>query len=104
MLIRTRNWVHLAGASTSGLVWLDAILAPRALAGSRIVFGQMGPNDEAASLGNRFYFPVADSDYPRLAEMNFAQTASPGLFGSREELLAEWERRLAFVATQGPDE
>jgi hypothetical protein len=103
VLFRTPNWVHLASSSTVGIVWLDAILVPKALAGSRIVFGD-AEQDEAAALGNRFFLPVAGNGYPRLAELSFTSSDMPGLFGTREELLDEWSRRLAFVAAQSADE
>ena len=103
VLFRTANWVHLASSSSVGIVWLDAILVPKALAGSRIVFGD-AQQDEAAALGNRFYLPVAGNGYPRLAELSFTSSEVPGLFGKRADLLDEWSRRLAFVATQSADE
>ena len=103
VLFRTPNWVHIASSSASGLMWLDATLAPRALAGSRIVFGDPEV-DEGAVLGNRFFLPVAGDGYPRLAEVRFGGTDSPGLFGNRDELIAEWSKKLALVAPQSPDE
>jgi WD40 repeat protein len=103
VLFRTSNWVHRASSSDSGLLWLDAILVPKALANARMVFGD--PElDEAAALGNRFFLPVAADGYPRLAELSFALTDGPGLFGSKDSLLEEWQRKLAFVPAQGPDQ
>ena len=95
--------MHRASSSETGLLWLDSILAPKALANARMVFGD--PElDEAAALGNRFYLPVAADGYPRLAELSFALTEGPGLFGSRESLLEEWRRKLAFVPAQSTDQ
>ena len=91
VLFRTSNWVHRASTSQTGLIWQDAILAPRALTNARMVFGD--PNqDEAAALGNRFFLPVAADGYPRLAELSFAAARGPGLFGNKDELLDEWRR------------
>jgi WD40 repeat protein len=103
VLFRTPNWVHRASSSAQGLIWLDAILIPKALDGARMVFGD--PElDEAAALGNRFYLPVAADGYPRLAELDFTAAHVQGLFGNKDELLQEWRRRLALVSTQGPNE
>ena len=102
VLFRTANWVHRAGSSGSGLIWLDSILAPKALANARMVFGDPGI-DEAAALGNRFYLPVTADGYPRLAELSFSASHAQGLFGNKDQLLDEWRRRLAFVPAQSSD-
>ena len=103
VLFRTPNWTHRAGSSGSGLIWLDAILVPKALANARMVFGDPGV-DEAAALGNRFYLPMAADGYPRLAELSFSASHAQGLFGNKDQLFDEWRRRLAFVPAQGTDE
>ena len=102
VLFRTPNWVHLASSSGTGLVWLDAILVPKALAGARMVFGD--PEiDQGAALGNRFYLPVAADGYPRLAELSFSASHAQGLFGNKALLLDDWQSRLAFVPAQSPN-
>jgi WD40 repeat protein len=103
VLFRTSNWVHQASSLESGLIWLDAILAPKALTNARMVFGDP-ERDEAAALGNRFFLPVAADGYPRLAELDFTAASGSGLFGNKETLLEEWRRRLALVPAQSPDE
>ncbi len=103
VLFRTPNWVHRASSSASGLNWLDAVLAPKALASARMVFGDPKV-DQAAALGNRFFLPVAADGYPRLAELSFSASHAQGLFGNKDELLYEWQRRLAFVPAQSSDE
>ncbi len=103
VLFRTSNWVHRAGSSGGGLIWLDAVLAPKALAHARMVFGDPGV-DQAAALGNRLYLPVAADGYPRLAELSFSASHAQGLFGNKDQLFDEWRRRLAFVPAQGADE
>jgi WD40 repeat protein len=103
VLFRTSNWVHRASTAQTGLIWQDAILAPKALTNARMVFGDP-KQDEAAALGNRFFLPVAADGYPRLAELSFTATRGPGLFGNKDELLNEWRRKLAIVTAQGPDE
>ena len=103
VLFRTPNWVHRASSSANGLLWLDAVLAPKALAGARMVFGDPQV-DQAAALGNRLYLPVAADGYPRLAELSFASAHAQGLFGNKDQLLDEWSNRLALVPAQSPDE
>lgn len=101
VLFRTSNWTHRASSSADGLAWTDAILIPRAVVGTRIVFGD--PEVDSA-LGNRFYLPVAGEGFARLAELSFSGPGEPGLFGNKDQLIEEWSRRLALVAAQGPDE
>lgn len=103
VLFRTPNWAHRASSSGTGLVWLDAILVPKALANARMVFGDPEV-DQGAALGNRFYLPVAADGYPRLAELSLSASHAQGLFGNKDQLLEEWRRRLAFVPAQSPDE
>jgi WD40 repeat protein len=103
VLFRTANWVHRASSSVGGLFWTDSMLAPKAIAGSRIVFGN-SETDSGAALGSHFFLPVAGDGRVRLAELNFVATGAPGLFGNKDQLIAEWRRKLAVVAAQGPDE
>ncbi len=103
VLIRTPGWIHRASSSSSGLRWMDAMVVPRTLTGARLVFGA-ALEDSASALGNRFYLPVPGNGFARLAEMRFASTTGPGLFGNKDELISEWMRKLAFVPAQGADE
>ena len=95
VLFRTPRWVHRASSAISGLRWLDAVFAPRSIAGASLVFGDMDSNQFAAT-GTRAYLPVAGPGYVQLAELNFDANRGPALFGNREELLAEWRRRLGL--------
>jgi len=90
ILFRTDRWVHRASSSTAGLVWLDSALGPRALHGGQIVFGAPGTN-----LASRAFVPAARGGFVELVELSFPGSSGEGLFGSREELLLEWQRRLA---------
>ena len=102
-MFRTSNWVHRASSSVIGLIWLDAILIPKALSNKRMVFGD--PElDEAAALGNRVFLPVAGDGFARLAELSFTASRGPGLFGNKDQLIDEWRRKLSLVTTQGSDE
>jgi len=105
VLIRTARWVHRASSSLTGLMWLDSVFAPMSLHGAGIVFGGLDASDPGA---NRMYLPEIRNGSIELVELGFRAPSSPGLFGNRKELLAEWrprlEGRLAEVAAQGPDE
>jgi len=96
-LFRTARWVHRVSLSSSGLHWIDAAFAPKPLQGARIVFG-------TGDAARRAYLPAARNGFVELVELAFPGTAQPGLFGNREELLAEWRARLGVVdADEVPD-
>ncbi len=97
VLFRTPRWVHRASASATGLIWLDALLAPPVLAGARIVFGDASANADRA-LGNRVYVPVADDGVPGLRELDFVNRTGPVLFGNKDQLLSDWRTRLGYAA------
>ena len=103
VLFRTSNWIHRASSSATGLIWIDATLAPKSLGAARMVFGDPD-TDDATTLGNRVYLPVAGDGFARLAELNFTSARGPRLFGNKDRLLDEWRRKLAIVAPQSPDE
>ncbi len=92
VLFRTARWIHRAGSSPTGLVWIDAILGPKAVNGGHLVFAK-GSNS-AAARGNRLYLPVAGEAFVRLARLSFGGDQGPGLFGKKQQLLEEWNRRL----------
>ena len=79
------------------------MLAPKAVPGARIIFGDPAAESTSA-LGSHFYLPVAGDGRVRLAKLNFAATGAPGLFGNKDQLIEEWRRKLAIVAAQSPDE
>ena len=97
VLFRTSRWLHLANSAPSGLIWTDALPAPKALASARMIFGEPGTNGTAT--GDRVYVPVAGDGFVRLAELNFATLKGPGLFGNKDELLEEWRRKLGLSST-----
>jgi len=103
VLFRTSNWIHRASSSVAGLIWIDAMLAPKPLSAARMVFGNPAA-DDAAALGNRVYLPVASDGFVRLAELNFSSAGGPGLFGNKDQLIEEWRRKLAIVTPQSPNE
>ena len=103
VLFRTNNWIHLASSSIAGLVWIDAMLAPKALDHARMVFGDPAA-DNAAALGNRVLLPIAGAEFVELAELKFAASNGPTLFGNRDRLLEEWMKKLGLtVDASGPE-
>ena len=103
VLFRTSNWIHRVSSSAVGLIWIDAMLAPRALKDARMVFGNPAV-DSAAALGNKVYLPVAGDGNVRLAELSFTASHGTGLFGNKQQLLDEWRSKLAIVPPQSSDE
>ncbi|MCH8060368.1 MAG: AAA-like domain-containing protein [Proteobacteria bacterium] len=99
VLFRTPRWIHRASSAGSGLIWLDAMLAPKALDGARMVFGD--PAIDAAALGNRVYLPVAGDGFVHLAELKFGAVQGPGLFGNKDKLVEEWRRKFGAIAADG---
>ena len=92
VLFRNARWIHRAGSSRTGLVWIDAILGPKAVNGGHMVFAS--DSNSAAATGNRLYLPVAGDAFVRLVQLNFGDDQGPGLFGKKQKLLEEWYRRL----------
>ena len=95
VLFRTSRWIHRASSAASGLIWLDAALAPRSIGAARMVFGDSN-TDKAAPLGNRIYLPLAGDGFVQLVELNFDSNRGPALFGNKELLLNEWRHRLGI--------
>jgi WD40 repeat protein len=96
VFLRTSRWTHRAAASINGLHWVDSVISPKPLNGARIVFGPVG-----SDTANRAYFPAARNGFVDLVELAFPGSARPGLFGNREDLLAEWRDRLGVSVAQG---
>jgi WD40 repeat protein len=92
VLFRTARWIHQAGSSSTGLVWIDAIRGPKAVNGGHMVFGSH--SNSAVAAGNHVYLPVAGDFFVRLVRLNFRDDEGPGLFGNRRKLLEEWYLRL----------
>ena len=87
---RTPRWIHRVSSSTSGLIWLDAILAPRPVHGGNIVA------NAATSAGNEIRLPVVRAGSVTLAQLRFDSSETPALFGNRDELIEEWRTRLGL--------
>jgi len=88
-LIRTTRWVHHVSSSAAGLVWRDSVFGPKPLNGARVV--------SAYPQSNRLYVPAIRNDFIELVELSFPGSQKAGLFGNRDDLLAEWRSRLEGI-------
>lgn len=120
VLLRTARWIHRASVSPQGLIWQDAIRTPKAMSGSRMVFEASTPSGIAATgqtmpdpaavdaldnsvadlLGNRVMLLTRDAGFAEVAVLDFSYQSGPTLFGSREQLLAEWRSKLGMDAPE----
>ena len=101
VLLKTARWIHRAGVSPGGLFWLDAVRAPKALPGSRMAFDLAGgPAPTATALppvpGDTVMLLTRDTGFAQVAEITFSHSIGPALLGNREQLLAEWRRKLGM--------
>ena len=98
VLFRTDRWVHRAISGVEGLAWRDAMLVPASGNADRIVF------DSTAGRPNEALIVSDDSATLALRPLD-GSADEPGVFGSREDLLRDWRRRLAAgeVPEDAPD-
>ena len=101
VLLSTAGWIHRASVSASGLTWLDSVRAPRAIPGSSLVVDRVA-DDEATlePLGDRLLVLTHAAGFAEVAEVSFRHDRGSLLFGTHDELLAEWRRRLGV--DEGP--
>jgi len=97
VLFRSSRWVHRAGSSTNGLIWLDSLFAPKVRTGVRMVFGVAANAVTENAVGSYLFLPVVGEGGVHLAQMRFDDSEGAGLFGNRENLLAEWRARLSIA-------
>jgi hypothetical protein len=108
LLLRTARWVHRANVSPSGLVWLDAVRAPKAMPGSNLAFESASPStvdvrDRAVDpMGNRVMLLTRDAGFAEVAQLDFTFETGPTLFGSHEQLLEEWRPKLGMAPVRAP--
>ena len=95
-LFRTTRWIHRAGVSSGGLIWLDAIRSPKALAGSQMVFDHRVPDSISDPFGDRVVLLTRNTGFPEVAELRFNHSAGPALFGNKDKLLADWRTKLGL--------
>lgn len=98
VLFKTGLWIHQALVSPAGLVWADAIRAPKSLSGSRMAFDHSAIADKEALHGDyendRVLVLTRDTGFAKIAEMHFDYDAGPALFGNRGGLIAEWTQKV----------
>lgn len=100
-LFRTGRWIHRASVSPRGLVWLDAIPTPKPLPGSRMVFEGRAAGDGAVNgngVGTSVMLLTREAGFAEVAVLDFSYASGSTLFGTREELLRDWRRRLGALA------
>ena len=96
-LIRTSRWVHRIGVYPSGLVWLDAIRAPKVLRASKMVLDSNPSGGEVTDpLGSNVVLLSRDAGFAEVAELQFPPVVGPALIGKREQLIATWRAKLGF--------
>lgn len=105
VLLRTPRWVHRAVISASGLVWMDAIRAPKAMPGSRMILDPSRnttrakaatPGDEPRD-NDKLLILTRETGFAEMAELQFDYSDGPSLIGNREDLLEEWRAKLAIA-------
>ncbi len=90
VLFRTDRWVHTAHITPNGLLWRSASLVEASGRGARIVF------DSSPDASGRRGAPLLATQSPSgltLSELRDGGE-SPGLFGSRDDLVSEWQLKL----------
>ena len=106
VVFKTSRWIHRALVSPGGLIWTDAVRAPKALAGSRMVFesaiGNVATDAHISDpTGDRILVLTRDTGYAEITELRFSYSAGPTLFGNRTGLVAEWAEKLNGPAISG---
>ena len=106
VIFKTARWVHRALVSPGGLIWTDALRAPRSVGGSGMVFDsriERAPGDGHISdpTGDRILILTTDTGFAELAELRFSYSSGPTLFGNRTGLIAEWTEKLRGPALSG---
>ena len=95
-LFRTGRWIHRAGASPGGIIWLDAIRAPKTLAGSNMVLDHRLPGGASDPFGGRVMLLTRDAGFLEVAELRFSHSETSALFGNKDTLLTEWRSKLGM--------
>jgi len=105
LLMRTGRWIHRASISPAGLTWLDAARTPKVMTGSQMIVeatpSQGRLAEPADSPGNRVLLLTRDAGFAEVAVVDFGYESGPTVFGSREELLAEWRAKLGIEPAPG---
>ena len=100
VLFKTGSWIHRALVSPAGLVWTDAIRAPKSISGSRMVFdrgGELATDNDGLHdqiENDRVLVLTRDTGFAEIAELHFNYDAGPALFGNRRDLITEWTQKV----------
>jgi hypothetical protein len=98
MLFKTGLWIHRALVLPAGLVWTDAVRAPKSLYGSRMALDRQLTADKEALHGDyesdRVLVLTRDTGFAKIAEIHFDYDAGPALFGNRRNLITEWTQKV----------
>ena len=98
MLFKTGLWIHRALVLPAGLVWTDAVRAPKSLYRSRMALDHQLTADKEALHGDyesdRVLVLTRDTGFAKIAEIHFDYDAGPALFGNRRNLITEWTQKV----------
>lgn len=98
VLFRTARWIHQASLAKSGINWADALRAPKALTGSRMVLDTLSSGDASIDpLGGDIALLTRDTGFAEVAELHFSPADGGTLIGSYLQLLDEWRVKLGRV-------
>ncbi|MGB5580633.1 MAG: AAA-like domain-containing protein [Woeseia sp.] len=104
VLFRTPGWVHRASLAPSGLRWLDTVRVPNAAARPALVLDRMPATDSTAAtldpLGSHLLLLTPTESFVNVTELSFGSDNAPPLFGTQDELLDEWSRKLGVARGQ----
>ena len=100
VLFKIGHWIHRALVSPVGLVWTDAVRAPKSLKGSRMAFDRID-RANADHESDRVLVLTRDTGFAEIAEIHFNYDAGPALFGNRRNLIAEWTQKVQGAAPIG---
>ena len=100
VLFRTARWIHRASASYTGLIWIDAIRAPKVMAGSRLAFEDSSSPASENWLGDRVTLLTRADGAVTIERLDFTFGAGPALIGNKDDLLREWRSKLMLPATE----
>jgi WD40 repeat protein len=98
VLFRTPGWIHRASISAAGLIALDSLRVSDLAARPALILDRI-PGSDAQPMtldpqGSHLVLLTPNERFVDVTAVSFSDEQSPLLFGTRDELLAEWRRRL----------
>jgi hypothetical protein len=73
---------------------------PEQAAGGRAASAAPASSTTVDALGNRVMLLTRDAGFAEVAVLDFSYRSGPTLFGTREQLLAEWRSKLGMAAPE----